>query len=62
MTTGKWAGDTLHVEPDDRDPRGWHLYLTSTEHGWDMWVDDSGDLLQVLADPEYGFRLDEEGV
>lgn len=61
VTAGQSAGDTLHVEPDDQDPQGWHLYLTSAEHGWDMWVDDGEDLLQVLADPEYGFRLDEEG-
>ncbi|MEW9267902.1 hypothetical protein AB1207_24465 [Kineococcus endophyticus] len=62
MTTGRWAGDTLHVEPDDRDPRGWHLYLTGAGHGWDVWADDGDSLLQWLADTDYGFRLDEERV
>ncbi|WP_380176102.1 hypothetical protein ACFEMC_10520 [Kineococcus sp. DHX-1] len=62
VTTGRWAGDTLHVEPDDRDPQGWHLYLTGAGHGWDVWADDGRSLLQWLADSDYGFRLDEEGV
>lgn len=55
VTAGEWAGETLVVEPDDRDEQGWHLYVGP----WDVWADDAEGLLEWLADRDHAVVLDE---
>ncbi|WP_432540749.1 hypothetical protein [Kineococcus sp. SYSU DK002] len=58
VTVGKWGGDTLHVEPDDQAEGAWHLFLTGSSSGWDIFAEDASQLREWLDDPQYGFQLD----
>lgn len=58
---GKHSGADAYIDPDDRDPNAWHIFVLGGPYSasFDIWAADGTQLIEWLEDNEMPIRLNE---